>query len=96
MTDSPFDQVPVESDTHILLQREARFEQWPVLHQHWVWDGIHAESLIFLDRDIDGIDDAALERLVRASTLVRDDSSITLTRRSNGYTFVNFNFEERS
>lgn len=93
MTEFPFAHVPVEPDTRILLQQEAMFDDWPVLYQRWVWDGIYAESLIFLDADVAHLDDAALERFVRESPLIRDDSKITLKRGSNGYTFVNFNFE---
>jgi len=48
VSDSPFANVPVEAGTRIVSSRETTFDNWPVLHQAWTWEGILAESLIFL------------------------------------------------
>ena len=64
----------------------------PVLHEAWFWDGVGAESVIFLDKDVVGRDDAALEGLLREANLVRKDASPTVSRTGDGFVFVNFNF----
>ena len=93
MSDSPFANVPVEEDTRIVSSRETIFGDWPVLYQVWTWEGILAESLIFLAIEVAHLADEALERMVGASPLVKPDSSLTVARERDGYTFVNFNFE---
>ena len=91
MTARTFDRVPVESDTHILSRLEARFDDYPVLHQVWFWEGIRAETLVFHASDVAALDDAALRALVFGSPLVKPGSRMTLSR-GEDYTFVNFNF----
>ena len=90
---SKFKNVPVEKDTKIIFQKEATLGEYEVLYQKWYWDGITAESIIFVNDDISGLDDNEIEVEVRASPLLNKDSSITLSRSESGYTFVNFNFE---
>ena len=91
---SKFNDVPVEADTIILYSQGATLGLGPyeILYQKWFWDGITAESIIFSDEDVAGLDDSEIEAEVRESPLVQADSSITLAR-SAGYTFVNFNFK---
>ncbi len=88
-----FDNVPVDDDTRIILQLETRLGPYDVLYQKWVWDGITAESLIFSNEDIAGIDEEDLIREVRASPWTKGDTDITVKQSESGYTFVNFNFE---
>jgi hypothetical protein len=87
-----FSNIPVEDDTTILFQTKALLGQYQVLYQKWVWDGIEAESIIFANEDVAGIDDADIEKLVRTSPIVQTGSSITM-KRLGSYTFVNFNFQ---
>jgi hypothetical protein len=47
-----FANVPIDSDTRILTQFEARLDEQEVLYQKWSWDGITAESIIFVTHDI--------------------------------------------
>lgn len=77
-----FNNVPVEEDTTILFQQEATLG---------TYDGVNAESLIFEDKDVSGLDDNEIEMNVRTSPLLSENSQITLVR-SSGFTFVNFNF----
>lgn len=90
---SKFEQVPVDEGTKIIYQHEARLGDYDVLHQMWSWDGVTAESIIFDSGDVSELSDNALEGEVRKSPIVKNDSSITLTRAESGFTFVNFNFE---
>ena len=90
---SKFEQVPVDEGTKIIYQHEARLGDYDVLHQMWSWDGVTAESLIFASDDISALKDDELEREVRKLPVLKEDSSITLTRTTSGFTFVNFNFE---
>ncbi len=42
----------MEDDTKILLSKPTQFGEYDVLYQKWFWDGITAESLIFLTDDL--------------------------------------------
>ena len=90
---SKFERVPVEEDTKIIFQQEAKLGEYDVLYQKLYWDGITAESIIFANEDIVGIADDEVEAEVRTSPLLNADSKITLKRSESGFTFVNFNFE---
>ena len=90
---SKFESVPIDEDTVIMFQQEAKLGEYDVLYQKWHWDGITAESFIFASEDIVSIDDHEVEVEVRMSPLLKADSKITLTRSETGFTFVNFNFE---
>ncbi|MBC7204304.1 MAG: hypothetical protein H5U29_12445 [Pusillimonas sp.] len=43
-----FANVPIDSDTTIISQRQITVQGISVLNQHWRWDGARAESLIFV------------------------------------------------
>ena len=88
-----FDAVPVENDTKIIFQIEAKLGEYDVLYEKWFWSGITAESIIFANEDIAGLSDEEIEREVKSSPLLKPDSSITMKKTESGFTFVNFNFE---
>ena len=90
---SKFKNVPVEEDTKIIYQQEASLGEYEVLYQKWYWDGISAESIIFANEDVDGLEDKEIEAEVKTSPLLKKNTSITLKRSQSGFTFVNFNFE---
>lgn len=90
---SKFEQVPVEKDTRVLYQHEARLGGYDVLHQMWCWDGVTAESVIFDSSDVSELSDQELEEVVRLSPMVKPNSSITLTRNASEFTYVSYNFE---
>jgi hypothetical protein len=92
MTDK-FNKVPIEDDTAILFQTEAKLGRYDILYQKWFWDGITAESIIFANEDVDDLEEEEIIKEVKASPLLKKDSKITLKRSGTGYTFVNFNFE---
>ncbi len=89
---SNFDNVPVDKDTKIQLQQEMKLGEYETLYQKWYWDGITAESIIFSGEDANKLDDQAITDLVRSSTLVKKNSSITIKRSDSEFIFVNFNF----
>ena len=88
-----FKNVPADKDTRILFRHEAKFGEYEVLYEMWSWEGISAESLIFANDDVLDLTDEEIELEVRKSPLVKLDSAITIKRLSDGFTFVNFNFE---
>ncbi len=47
-----FGNVPVEGDTRIIFRQEASLGKYEVLHEKWSWEGIFAESFIFLNKDV--------------------------------------------
>ncbi|MGR8940620.1 MAG: hypothetical protein ACU83V_06980 [Gammaproteobacteria bacterium] len=66
-----FANVPADAETRILFQQEARIGEYDVLYQKWVWEGISAESLIFVNDDIAGLEDDDLEKQVKALPLFK-------------------------
>jgi hypothetical protein len=88
-----FNNVPVEQDTKIIFEQQAKLGEYDVLYQKWYWDGVTAESIIFADEDIVGVSDDEIQAEVKDTPLLSADSAITLKRSVSGFTFVNFNFE---
>ena len=86
-----FKNIPVEVDTKILISSPMRWGELDIVYQKWNWEGITAESIIFLSDDLKEMEDKALEDDVRVGPLVRKDSQITI-KRGEKFTFVNFNF----
>jgi len=89
---SKFNNVPVEKGTKILFQQEAVLGEYGVLYQKWSWDGVTAESIVFLNEDIAGLGDNEIKAEVKESPLLNKGGNITLERSRGGFTFVNFNF----
>lgn len=89
---SRFDNVPVEEDTTILFQLEVTLGKYEVLYEKWCWDGITAESIIFVNEDVSNLDEKEIEQEVRSSPLVKQGEGMTVKRSDSGFTFVNFNF----
>lgn len=88
---SKFDAVSVESDTKILASFEAKMDEYDVLYQKWLWDGVVGESFIFAAADVAAMNDDELEAFARSSPMIQPGSSVTVTR-GEAYAFVNFNF----
>ena len=92
MTDK-FDKVPIEEDTRINFRLEGKLGEYGALYESWFWDGISAESLIFVNEDVAELTEEEIKEMVRASPLVLvKDSEFTFNRLESGFTFVNFNF----
>lgn len=87
-----FTAVPLENGTNILFELNATLDDYDVLYQMWDWDGIKAESFIFLSSDIADMTDEEVQTLAKSSPMIKADSELTLVRHVDGYTFVNFNF----
>jgi hypothetical protein len=88
-----FDNTPLDPDTSIIQQQECQFGEYQVLYQKWRWDGITAETVIFVDEDVAGLTDEEIQEELKQSALLKEGSMITIKRSSNGFTFLNFNFE---
>ncbi len=90
---SKFKDVPLDDDTAIIGEREVKLAEYDALYQMWSWNGITAESLIFLSDDMAELSDAEIESLVRQSPFFHEESKMTIERSESGYIFTNFNFE---
>ena len=92
-----FANVPMDSDTLLLLQADAQINSIDALYQKWIWDGVTADSLIFANADVADIDETALKTLVSESAFVinKDIEQMTYNVSKSGFTFVNFNFEAK-
>ena len=86
-----FGQLPQDPGRTILSQRETRLEDIEALHQHWSWDGITAESLVFRSEDVAHLADEEIVRRLASHPAYRPGSEVSLTRLDSGYTFANFN-----
>jgi hypothetical protein len=87
-----FKAIPVEEDTRILQKQlmtvngiDARFERWS-------WEGVVAESLIFVTEEITDQSDEQLWQSIIKQLSVSAAMHHTISRKES-YTFVNFNFE---
>lgn len=86
-----FANIPADLDTRIIEQKAVKVGDYDAFYQKWSWDGIVAESLIFVSNEVALLNDDALKTLVRGSYYYQS-STITLKRSSGGYCFTNFNF----
>ncbi len=87
---SKFANVTVETETRILCRKIINLDNVDVLHEHWCFDGITAESVIFANADITNLSQEDLEQIVKSSVLFKQ-GSCTVTFGAD-FTFVNFNF----
>lgn len=90
-----FANVPMESDTRLLIQADTQVNGIDALYQKWIWEGISAESLIFANADVANMNEIQLKKLVAESAFVtdKDIELMTNNKSESGFTFVNFNFE---
>ena len=88
-----FKNIPIEPDTRVLFHNETNLGGYSARYEIWSWDGYRAESFIFTDDDVSGLTDDEIEKVVRGSGLILDESGITMNRSESGYVFVCFNFE---
>lgn len=88
-----FDQLATDPDTEILSRKEMKFKNLDVVHEKWRWEGITAESLIFVSEDVKDLDDDEIKNMVMDFESFNYGSSMSLKRSNCGFTFVNFNFE---
>lgn len=87
-----FKGVPKDPDTRIRKQSVTIIEGFDALHQHWTWDGIKAESAIFVTSEVEHLDEEQLKSLLVASGLTNTTDKMTFKKSTSGYTFLNFNF----
>ena len=88
-----FSAAPIENGTNILFELNATLDDYDVLYQMWSWDGVTAESFIFLSSDIADLTDEEVKTLAKSSPMIKSDSELTMVRHEDGFTFVNFNFK---
>ncbi len=87
-----FKSVPVEPGTRVHHQELIRVGEHQALHQWWSWEGIKAESLVFLTADVQGLGEQRLKSLLVDNGLADSSASITYKQDDSGFTFINFNF----
>lgn len=86
-----FNAVPSDLDTRIIKEKVVKIASYDALYQKWNWDGIVAESLIFVTADVEALDDEEIKTLVSNSPYHKG-GSMTFKRCETGYVFVNFGF----
>ena len=88
-----FASVPVDADTRITAQQLVQVNGWDALHQRWVWEGVSAQSLVFVASDIADASDETLLQMAADADLHKADEDHTVTRSDSGFVFLNFGFE---
>ena len=90
-----FDKIPVEEATEILQNVDMNLGDHEIRYQKWLWDGIHAESFIFFNEDIENMSEQDIVEEAKKSPMVKqeeeEEEEITYIK-GDTYTFVNFNF----
>ena len=86
-----FKNISIDEGTKITFSSPMKWGDLDIVYQKWNWDGITAESIIFLNEDVKAMDDEVLEADMRDGPIVREDSQVTI-KRGDEFTFVNFNF----
>ena len=86
-----FKDISVDKDTLIIDSMEVNIETHEAIYQKWHWDGIHGDSIIFCNEDIDELSEEQIKNQVKNTKLFNTNSQITFIK-GEKYTFVNFNF----
>ena len=86
-----FKDLSTDEGVKILFRSPMKWGELDIVYEKWYWEGINAESVIFLTEDVKELSDEALEADVRDGPLVKSTSQVTI-KRLDKYTFVNFNF----
>lgn len=89
-----FKSVPLEPDTVILFEKPHTIGGIEVLYQIWQWENYQANSIIFLNEDVDGLEKDGIVEMVKQDAVYKPGPGLTFARRDSGFTFVNFNFQD--
>ena len=89
-----FSSVPPDEGTKILASSEIKIGELDAMHQSWYFEGVSADSYIFVNQDVENFtDDELVETVVSFLTTKPDRTRVTVKRSDSGYSFVNLNFE---
>ena len=86
-----FKNIPTEDDTHVIIRLDIKVGELDAVYESWHWEGVNADSIIFLTEDIK-LSDIEFNKILSDLKIIGDLSKITV-KESGEYTFVNFNFE---
>ena len=88
-----FDNLPKDPDTATLSSETLIIDGVDVKLESWYWDGIWGKSAIFLAEQVIKLSDE--EIIDKISPVIEVTEPFTTSRKSNGYVFINFDFEEK-
>lgn len=87
---SNFLDVHVEDDTPLMNVTSVKIEGIDARYESWVWEGILGETVVFHNEAVAHMSDEELESLVERTMIIKDHRKTV--KRTEHYTFVNFNF----
>lgn len=92
-----FANLPIEADTKIKKIEYYRFEKVNCRYEHWIWEGIAADSLIFLPSELRiffGKKTITLEDVIEfaKNNLKIEINDSTTYKENEDYIFLNYNF----
>ncbi|WP_371378959.1 hypothetical protein [Thalassotalea aquiviva] len=89
---SKFDHLRIDPCTKIIKEQKTQIAGFKALLQTWQFEGITAQSFIFVSREISMLSEEEIKAIVMACPSFMKGSEITISEIDNDYTFVNFNF----
>ncbi|WP_018699900.1 hypothetical protein [Amorphus coralli] len=87
----PFANCPSDEDTRSVGKERRTISGLDVLLESWVYDGIIGFSAILLEEQVSNLSDE--EIVERLSAELQVDSNRTISRKGDGYVFVNYAFD---
>ncbi len=81
-----------DEDTRIIEEQYQQYKDIDFLLEKWCWDGILAESAIFLEEQVKDMSDEALIAFTFEALGLPIDPQTSIKRNSNGFAFINFHF----
>jgi len=84
--------IPKDKGTRIIDQYVLRIGDYEAVKQRWTWEGVLADSLIFVNDDVKALSDDELVTYINTHWDDEIIGSVTIKRSPQGFCFVNFNF----
>ena len=85
-----FSNVPDDASCTVIFEQEMALGDLNVLYRKWHGEEVTGDDFLMSAADMGGMEDAALENLVRSSTLVAADTALSFSR-TGDFICVRFN-----
>ncbi|WP_366187227.1 hypothetical protein [Flavobacterium ovatum] len=85
-----FKDIPTDSETKTVFSIPGFLDNYEVVYESWIWNHISAQSVIFYKDDVTHLSDVDLKKMVDPKNKF---PNMTLSRKTEKYVFINFNFE---
>ena len=87
-----FKNLKMDEGTTLIFRKDVEVNGLEAVYEKWNWEGIVAESLVFLSEEVTELTEEIFELVLSANGYFEDSSRLTL-KTVGEFTFVNFNFK---